>query len=163
MTMSIRSAGLDDLEAFVHHRRRVDGNLVAHPPRRMSERGLDADLAERDEIAIQKRTARGGEDDALHFLVQAGTQRLMHGVVFGVDGKNLAAVLARGARHHVAGGDEHFLVRDADALARAQRRVHRCDAGGADDRGNDRVSGWHRGDGARAFEAGDHLDVETRA
>ena len=47
----------------------------------------------------------------------AAAQGLMHGVVLGVDGQDLAAVLARGAGHHVAGSDEHFLVRDADALA----------------------------------------------
>ena len=102
------------------------------------------DVAERRQIAAQERAARGGEDDALHLLVAAAADGLVHGVVLGVDGEDLAAVLARGARHDVAGGDEHFLVGDADALAGAQRGVHRRDAGRADDGGDDGIGIGHR-------------------
>ena len=37
----------------------------------MRERGLDADVVEISEIAMQERTARGGEDDALDLVLTA--------------------------------------------------------------------------------------------
>ena len=114
------------------------------------------------EIAPQKRSARGGQDDPLDLGVPAAAKRLMHGVVLGVDGEDLAAVLARGARHDVARGDEHFLVRDADALAGFQRGVDRRDAGGADDRGDDGIRSGERRHRRRSLGAADDLDVPFR-
>ncbi len=125
----------------------------------MRERGFDGDVAERGEIALQKGPARGRENDALDLDVATAAQRLMHGVVLGIDGKDLAAMFRGGARHHVAGGDEDFLVGDADALARAERGVDGRDAGGADDGGNDRIGRGHRRHGRRALDAGDDLDA----
>jgi hypothetical protein len=149
---------LDDFQPLVHHRGGVDRDLVAHAPRRMRERGFDRDVVERGELTMEERAAGSGEDDALHFLVRAATDGLMHGVVLGIDRQDLAAVFARGLRHDVARRDENFLVRDADAFAGLQRGVDGRDARGADDRRDDGVRLRHRGDGARAFDAGDDLD-----
>ena len=104
----------------------------------------DGDVAEGFRIAAQERAARGGEDDALHLAALAAAQRLMHGVVLGIDGENLAAVRARGASHDVAGGHEDFLVGDADAFAGLQRGVDRRNARRADDGGDDDVGRGHR-------------------
>ena len=125
---------LDDFQPFVHHRGGVDRDLVAHLPRRMCERRVDGDVGECGEVAAKERAARSGEDDAGDFAIGAGAQRLMHRVVFGIDGKDFAAVLACGPRHHITRGNEHFFVRDRDAFAAHERRVHRRDAGRADDR-----------------------------
>ena len=56
---------LDDLEALVHHRRRVDRDLRAHLPGRVRERVLDRDRVERVEPPLAERAARGGQDEAL--------------------------------------------------------------------------------------------------
>ena len=151
--------GFDDLETFVHHGRGVDRNLVAHFPGRMRERVGDGDVSERCEIAPQKWSARRREHDPLHLGVTAAAKGLMHGVVLGVDGKDFAAVLRRGARHDVAGGDEHFLVGDTDAFARFERRVNRRNAGGSDDGGDDRIRTRQRRDRGCAFRAADDLDA----
>ena len=86
----------------------------------MRQGRFNGDVAEGAEIALQKRSARSGQDDALHFVLLAAAERLVHGVVLGIDRKNLAAVFACRARHDVARGHQNFLVGDADPFPRLQ-------------------------------------------
>ena len=58
--------GLDHLEALVHERRRVDGDLGAHVPGGVAQRVGDGDLLELLAGEAPERTAAGGEDQPLH-------------------------------------------------------------------------------------------------
>ena len=79
---------LDHLEAFVHQRGRIDGDLAAHPPRRMAQRVLRRDAFERRGRHLAKRPARRRQDDASHLLAPPAVQTLMDGVVLAVDRQN---------------------------------------------------------------------------
>ena len=57
---------LDHLEALVHERRRVDGDLGAHRPGRVRQRVGDRDRAEPLGRPAPERAARGGEEQAGH-------------------------------------------------------------------------------------------------
>ena len=57
--------GLDDLQALVHERRRVDRDLAAHVPRRVLQRVLDADVLELGARAPAEGAARRGQDELL--------------------------------------------------------------------------------------------------
>jgi hypothetical protein len=69
---------LDHLEALVHQRRRVDGDLGPHVPRRVGERVLDGDGGQLGGGAAAERPAARGEDDAPHFRLAARAQALPH-------------------------------------------------------------------------------------
>ena len=56
----------DRLQALVHQRRRVDGDLAAHPPRRVCQRFLDADGAQLLVGSAAERTARRRHDYSAH-------------------------------------------------------------------------------------------------
>ena len=77
--------GLDEFEALVHQRRRIDRDLRSHGPGRMLERLLQRDLADRLERPSAKRPAGSGQDDAAHILAAAGAERLEDRVVLGID------------------------------------------------------------------------------
>ncbi len=123
----------------------------------MREGGVDGDLAEGRDVAPQERPAGGGEDDALDLVMAAAADRLVHGVVLGVDRKDLASMLPRGLGHQVARGDEDFLVRDADALAAEEGVVDGRNPGRADDRRDHGVRAGVRRDRARPLAAADDL------
>ena len=57
--------GLDQLEALVHQRRRVDRDLAAHVPGRMRERLLRRRRSSRSAAAPAERAAGGGQDQPL--------------------------------------------------------------------------------------------------
>ena len=54
---------LDDLEALVHQRRRIDGDLAAHAPGRMPQRLLGGHAEQFRRAPAAKRSARGGQDE----------------------------------------------------------------------------------------------------
>src|SRR5205085_10891139 len=56
---------LDQLEALVCERGRVDGDLRAHPPGRVGERLLGGDILELISPAAAERPARAGEDEGI--------------------------------------------------------------------------------------------------
>ena len=137
---------LDDLEALVHERRRVDGDLRAHVPRGMSER-----LSRRDSAQfISRTTAEGaagrGHPQTAHLARALANEALVDSAVLRVDGHERSGgpvsgreaggatllVHPRGKRHdEVAPYHERFLVRQREHLARAQRLVAGAQAGGA--------------------------------
>ncbi len=55
---------LDDLEALVHQRRRIDRDLRPHAPRRMPQRVVWRDVAEARGRQLAERPARRGQDEA---------------------------------------------------------------------------------------------------
>ena len=161
---------LDHLEALVHQRRRVDGDLAAHPPGRMAERGVDGDAGQRLGGQVPERPARRGQDQPAHLRRIAPVQALVDGVVLAVDRQHVDAVGPGQVHHQAAGHHQHFLVGERDALAGADRRDHRLERGragrraqhGVDVVARDQVDQRLRS-GAAQVEVGGRAGRELRA
>ena len=128
MTTSMRLPGkieqpvrLDHLEAFVHQSRRIDGDLAAHPPRRMAQRIFRLDAGERRDRHLTERSARRRQDDASNLLAPPPVEALMDGVVLAVDRKDGDAARTRGRGHERACHHQHFLVGERDGFAGVDR------------------------------------------
>ena len=153
------AAGLDDLEALVHHGGGVDGDALAHDPGGVLERLGGGDVVEVGERGGAEWAARCGEPYLLDFGGFAAAHALVDGVVLGVDGQEGDVVLAGGLEDEVAGGDEAFLVGEADGFAGADGGVGGFEAGDADDGGDDEVDLGQGGDADGAGGAVDDFDV----
>ena len=146
---------LDHLEALVHQRRRVDGDLAAHPPRRMAAArrpAVTSASARRDRprngppdaVRISRRTSAGSRP-CRHWwmaLCSLSTGRIG-------DAAARAPPPSRAAGHH-----QHFLVGERDRLARVDRGQHRLEAGGARRGAQHDVDVGMRGDGDQAVASG---------
>jgi hypothetical protein len=111
------------------------------------------------ERRVAEGAAGGGEPDLFDFGGRAAAQALVDGVVLGVDGQQRDVVLAGGGEDEVAGGDEAFLVGEADGLAGADGGVGGFEAGDADDGGDDEVNFGQSGDADGAGGAVDDFDA----
>ena len=126
--------GLDELEALVHQRRRVDRDLAAHRPRGVLERLLDGDALELRAAAAAERAAAGGEHELVDRPRPLGGDELVQRRVLGVDGDDLRAGGLGQLRHELAADDERLLVGQREVDALAERRHRRAQAGRADQR-----------------------------
>ena len=153
------AAGFDDLEALVHHGGGVDGDALAHDPGGVLEGLGGGDVVEVGERGVAEGAAGGGEPYLLDFGGFAAAHALVDGVVLGVDGEEGDVVLAGGVEDEFAGGDEAFLVGEADGLAGADGGVGGFEAGDADDGGDDEVDFGQGGDADGAGGAVDDFDV----
>ena len=127
------TARFDHLEAFVHQGCRIDGDALAHLPGGMIERLLHGNVGEVAARRVEKRTAGGGQPDALDFVAAAAAHALVNGVVLAVDGQQRLALAAGFGGDEIAGGDQAFLVGQADGLAGLDRFVGGFQSGDADD------------------------------
>src|SRR5664279_2090037 len=80
-----QAAGLDHFKAFVHQRRRVDGDALSHLPRRMVQRLLHRDMSELTLRSMQKRSARRGQPDTVHLAALPAPQTLMNSIVLAIN------------------------------------------------------------------------------
>jgi len=76
---------LDQLEALVHHGRRVDRDLGAHPPIRMRHRLLGGNVAHGIEAELAERPAARRQDDVVDGVALALVEHLVDSVVLAVD------------------------------------------------------------------------------
>ena len=121
--------GLDHLETLVHQRRRVDRDLGPHRPCGMSQRIVDRDLLEVAAVAASKRSPTRREHDAMNSIGCAdlagnavGPQTLVHRTVLAVDRNQLRTWGLPCSLDHRPGGDQRFLVGQAEPLARLEGR-----------------------------------------
>ena len=103
-----QQVGLDQLEALVDQRRRVQRVHRAHRPGRMRAGLLGGDVFESVGGPAAERAARRGEHDLGHLVGGAAAQALGHRRVLGVDGHDLAR-LGR-LEHQRTARDQRFLV-----------------------------------------------------
>ncbi len=127
------AAGLDDLEALVHHGGGVDGDALAHDPGGVFEGLLWGDVLEVGEGGVAEGATGGGEPDLLDLGWGTAAHALVDGVVLGVDGEEDYIVLARRGDDELAGGYEALLVGEADGLAGFDGGVGGFEAGYTDD------------------------------
>ena len=117
--------GLDQLEALVHQRRRVDRDLAAHRPGRVRERLLDRDVARarracargtgrRDAVSTSRSTVPG-RSPAISWCSAECSEST---------GMICAPVASASCHDELAADDERLLVgqREVDALAERRRR-----------------------------------------
>ena len=154
---------LDDLEPLVHQRRRIDGDLPAHLPCRMTKRLIRRDPLQLRRGEIAKRSARGGENQSSNLALVSPVQALVDGVVLAVHGKNRHVVPAGRRRHQRTGHHQHFLVGERDRLAGRDRREHGLEARGPGGGADHDVHGWMRGHRHQTFGATGHRDAHVRA
>ena len=130
---------LDQLEALVHERGRVDGDLRAHAPGRVRERLDGAHVGEVGAAPAAERPARGGEHERVHGVRRPPVEELKRGRVLGVDREQAPSPAPPGGHREVAAGDEALLVREREVDAALEGPEGRRQAGEADDRVEDDV------------------------
>ena len=145
----------DDLEALVHHRGGVDGDALAHHPGGVLQRLRRRDVLELAERCRAEGAARGGQPYLLHLAWPSAAQALVDRVVLGVDGQQGDVALARGGEDELAGGDQTFLIGEADSRAGADGGIGGFEAGDTDDRRDDEVGLGQSGDVDSARRAED--------
>ena len=115
--------GLNHLEALVHQRRRVDGDLGTHRPRRMGQGVGHRDGAQPLGRPAPEGPTRGGEEQPGHVgrPLHRG-EALVQRAVLGVHRDDLRPWGTAGLLHDGRPGDERFLVGEGEALASLERR-----------------------------------------
>ena len=108
--------GLDDLEAFVHHRCAVDSDFRAHVPVGMLQGLCRRDVAKLVERKGAERTAACREDELL-YGTRFAHEALEDSTVFAIDGQQRHLVLQTEARDEFTGHDKCLLVCKGDGLA----------------------------------------------
>ena len=84
---------LDQLEALVHERRRIDGDLGAHRPGRVRDRLLRRRLRDALRRPGAERPARGGQRVGADVRRVAPVDELVERVVLGIDRQHAHLVL----------------------------------------------------------------------
>src|SRR5437016_2051290 len=134
-----QSAGLDDLETFVHQRRRINGDAVAHFPCGMIQRLGNSDIGKFGYRSIQKRSARSGEPDAADFIHPTTAQALMDGIMLAIDRKKPLALPAGFGGDELSGGYEAFLIGKTHGFSRFDGFVSGLEPGNTNDRANHEI------------------------
>ncbi len=155
-------AGLDDLEALVHHRRRVDRDLSAHLPIRVRAGLIRRDRRQQLRRGLTKGSARGGEQDALdaNRIEPIGKPRrhtLEDGIVLAIDGHQQGTAVGSGPHHDVPGNDQRLLVGEQHPLAGPRRRQGRLEASRPDDRRHHIADLIQGSDGLQCLGTLEHL------
>jgi hypothetical protein len=142
---------LDQLQALVHERRRVDRDLRAHVPGRVCKRFGRRDVGELASTTSTKGTPRGGEDERVDRFLGPAFEALEPGRMLAVNGQDPPSAPLLGGERERPGCNEALLVRQREvdaALERLQRRREACEShdGVQDDvwlaRPDELVKGW---------------------
>src|SRR6266508_3870869 len=130
---------LDQLETLVGERRRVDGDLRAHAPRRMRQRFRWSHVVELVTRPASEGASGGGEHERMHLVDTPALEALERGRVLAVDRNQPSAAPPPGLERELAGGDQALLVREREIDAVLQRPERRRQPGEADDGIEDEV------------------------
>ena len=136
----------DDLQALVHKRGGIDGDLRAHVPRGMVQRLSRGDAIKIGALPAAEGAAGGRYPQAGDLSLGFAQQALVNCAVLGIDGHEGAGRANRGSRtrratlrihlrrqrhDQIAAHHQAFLVRQRKDLARTQRFVACAQAGSA--------------------------------
>ena len=154
---------LDDLEALVHQRGRVDGDLGAHVPRRVGQRLLDARLGELLSRPSAERPSARRHDHPLQVLSALASQALRQGRMFGVDGNQAIRLALDQVHDELTAHHERLLVGQGEHLPGLQGGQRGTEAHGADHGVQHHVGLRLAGEHLRRSWAGQDLDAPHRA
>ena len=161
---------LDDLQALVHKRGGVDGDLRPHVPSRMVQRLSRRDALKIGTLPAAERAAGGRHPQTGDLSLGLAEQALVNGTVLGIDGhertrrahrrrragRATPLIHLRRQRHdQIAAHHQALLVRQRKDLARAQRFIACAQAGGAHQRVDDHI----RLGQARQIDHGIHAEA----
>ena len=152
---------LDDFEALVHHRRRIDRDLAAHAPARMGTGLLRGNAGKLAEWRGAERAARCGKQDPPYAALFrraciARRETLKDRVVLAVDRQQRCAAFPHGRHEDAAREHQSLLVGKQNALARARRRKRRRESRSAYDSGDDGIDFRQRRGFAQTFATCEH-------
>mmetsp|Transcript_61903 Transcript_61903/g.159687 ORF Transcript_61903/g.159687 Transcript_61903/m.159687 type:complete len:208 (+) Transcript_61903:654-1277(+) len=157
---------LNDLQALVHHRGRVDGDLGAHVPVRVRGGTLSQHFRVHGLHLFEARVAEGAaaarEDDFLHAALGHALQALENGRVLGVHRQHADAVLLEEGSNHGAASNEGLLVCQGNVLASLHGLDGRDEAGATDDAGDDSLAALIGRHGDLAIDATHDLGLVVR-
>src|SRR5215210_290441 len=125
--------GLDQLEALVRERRRVDRDLRAHRPRRVRQGLLRRDVYELVPRAAAEGAARAGQHERVDLLPRTTFEALERGRMLAVDREQQASPTLSRLERELARGDEALLVRERERHSALERPERRRQAREADD------------------------------
>ena len=147
--------GLDDLEALVHQRGGVDGDLRAHRPGRMGQGLVDADRGQLVGRPAPERPARGGEQQPGHVVAAVPARRHWWTAQCSESTGTISAPGVPRARwHDRRPGDERLLVGQGQAPAGLEGGQGHRQPGEADHAVDDHVGqAWRWRPGPRARPA----------
>ena len=114
---AIEPHGLDDLQALVHQRGAVHGDLGAHGPVGVAEGVRSGHFAHFLRRHAVKGPAGAGEDQSFDLPpVGAALEALEDGGVLRIHRHDLRPVCIRRVHHQLAGADQRLLIGQGDAL-----------------------------------------------
>ena len=126
----------DHLEAFVHHRRTVDGDFCSHFPIRMLQSLCRCDRLELFEGEFAERSARSGEQHFVDGIAIFAHQALKYRTVLAVYGKNCHALANGELGNQFASHDQCLFVGERNSLVgfyrsdggtKSSKSHHSCD------------------------------------
>ena len=123
---------LDQLQALVRERRRVDRDLRPHRPGRVRECLVHAHCFELRERSVSERAAGSGEDERVDGLGARPSRHWKTAECSLSTGSSSASAPLPGGDREIACGDEALLVRERERDAALERPQGRADAGEAD-------------------------------
>ena len=102
---------LNHLQAFIHQRGAIDGDLLAHAPVRVLERVTHARGGERGHAPVSEGAAARCQDDATQAAGGQALDALEQRRVLAVRGQDLHSFLVREREHDGAASDQRLFVR----------------------------------------------------
>mmetsp|Transcript_62745 Transcript_62745/g.101644 ORF Transcript_62745/g.101644 Transcript_62745/m.101644 type:complete len:215 (+) Transcript_62745:778-1422(+) len=154
---TVQPMRLNDLQALVHHGRRIYSDFGAHVPVRMCGRSLSEHFWIHRPHLFQRHVPEGaaaaGENNLLHAALGDALQALEDGGVLGINWQHAHAVLLEHGCDHRSASDECLLVRQGNVLASLHGLDSRDQPSATDDACNHRP----------AVRMSGHLDLTLRA
>ncbi len=146
---------LNEFEALIHHRCRIDADLGAHRPVRVRDRLRGGDACHIGGTHRAEWAAAGGQDDPAHLIDPSARQTLKDRIMLAVDRQDRGARGAGNRRHQFARRHQRFLIGQRNVVSGRQGGHCWRETRGADDRGHDEVGRTLRDFNQRLGTGGD--------
>ena len=114
---------LNNFQAFVHQRGRIDRDAATHPPDGVFQCQLWSDRAESPLRGLQEWASRRRQNQPPHFVPVTGTQALMDRAMLAVDREYVHSPGAGRLHHELSRRDQRFFVRQSHRFSGADRLI----------------------------------------
>ena len=131
---------LNQLQPFVHHRRRIDADLCAHVPIRVRHRLRRSYAAHLIERKSAERAAACSQRDFADLVDTSARKALKYRVMLAIHGQQRRARARHRRHHHRTSRNQRFFIGQCHSLAHLNRRQCRFQSSTADNRRHGPVS-----------------------